>query len=55
MCHEWWMHRMQEEREAGRELWDEFDQTRPLSDPAPAEAETEIRVEHPEPEPVAER
>lgn len=55
MCHEWWMRRMQDEREASRELWDEFDQTRPPSDPDPAEEDTEITLEHSEPQPVAER
>lgn len=54
MCHEawWWRHRY-EEREASRELWDEFEQTRPLSDPEPAEPETEVTLEGPEPRPVA--
>ena len=53
MCHEWWTHRMWKERDADQELWDEFDRTRPLSDPEPAEEETEITLEHSEPEPVA--
>jgi hypothetical protein len=54
MCHEswWWRHRY-EERAASRELWDEFEHTRPLSDPEPAEPETEVTLEHPEPRPVA--
>jgi hypothetical protein len=43
---------MLEEREASRELWDEFEQTRPLSDPEPADEEAEITLEHSEPEPV---
>jgi hypothetical protein len=54
MCHEswWWRHRY-EEREASRELWDEFEQTLPLSDPEPAEPETEVTLEDPEPRRVA--
>lgn len=54
MCHEswWWRHRY-EERETSRELWDEFEQTRPPSDPEPAEPETEVTLEDPESRPVA--
>ena len=54
MCHEssWWRRRY-EEREESRELWDEFEQTRPLSDPRPAEEETDVRLEEPQPKPVA--
>ena len=33
MCHEWWLRRRFDEREASRRLWDEFEQTRPLNDP----------------------
>jgi hypothetical protein len=43
---------MYEEREAGRELWDEFERTRPLSDTKPAGEEAEITLEHSESEPV---
>jgi hypothetical protein len=53
MCHEWWQQRRREEREAGRELWDEFERTRPLSDPEPAGEEAEITLEHSETEPLA--
>ena len=53
MCHESWWYRKYEEREASRELWDEFDQTRPLSDPDPADQEAEVTLERPEPRPVA--
>ena len=54
MCHEsWWWRRRYEEREESRELWDEFEQTRPLSDPGGADEETEVTLEHPEPRPVA--
>jgi len=54
MCHEssWWRRRY-EEREASRELWDEFEQTRPLGDTDGANEETEVTLEHPEPRPVA--
>lgn len=53
MCHKWWWRRMYEEREASHELWDEFEQTRPLSDPEPPDEETEIKLEHSENEPLA--
>jgi hypothetical protein len=54
MCHEsWWWRRRYEEREESRELWDEFEQTRPLSDPHTTDEEAEIRLEEPEPRPVA--
>jgi hypothetical protein len=44
---------MYEEREADRELWDEFERTRPLSDPEPAEEVTEVTLERPGTEPVS--
>ena len=54
MCHESWWWRRREEREATRELWDEFEQTRPLSDPDNAdEKEAEVILERPAPRPVA--
>jgi hypothetical protein len=53
MCHERWWRRMCEERQADRELWDEFEHTRPLSDFEPAEEEAEITLERPDTEPVA--
>ena len=54
MCHEWWWRRMYEQHEASRELWDEFEQTRPLSDPNEGEEEVvEVSLERPEPAPVA--
>lgn len=53
MCHEWWMRRMQEEREADRKLWDEFERTRPLTDPQPDDEEAEITLERPDTQPVA--
>ncbi len=46
MCHEsWWWRRRYEEHEASRELWDEFEQTRPLSDPDGADEDPKITLE----------
>ena len=53
MCHEWWERRMREEREASRELWDEFERARPLSDEAPADEEPKATLENPDAKPVA--
>ena len=53
MCHEWWYRRMYEDREAGRELWDEFERTTPLSDPDPADEDAEVTLERSETEPIA--
>jgi hypothetical protein len=54
MCHEsWWWRRRYEEREASRELWDEFEQTRPLSDSKPADEESEITLERSDTDQVA--
>jgi hypothetical protein len=53
MCHDWWLKRRFEEREASRELWDEFEQTRPLSDPQPADEESEVTLERREAAPVS--
>lgn len=33
MCEEWWMWRRRHEAEEARRLWDEFDRTRPVSEP----------------------
>jgi hypothetical protein len=54
MCHEslWWRRR-REEREASRDLWDDFEQTRPLSDHDPADEEAEVTLEKREPKPVS--
>lgn len=54
MCHEslWWRRRY-EEREASRELWDEFEQTRPLSDRDAGDEEVEVRLEEHDTRPVA--
>jgi hypothetical protein len=53
MCHEWLWRRFYEEREPGRELWDEFERTRPLNDPEPADEEVAITLAAPEAEPAA--
>lgn len=52
MCHDWWQWRMYQEREASRELWDEFERTRPLSDPEPVDQDAEVTLEAPEGEPT---
>ena len=53
MCHDWWLKRRFEEGEASRELWDEFEQTRPLTEPEPTDEETEITLERREPTPLS--
>ena len=53
MCHEWLWRQLYEKREAGRELWDEFERTAPLSDPEPADEEAEITLERSEAQPLA--
>ena len=45
MCHEWWLRRRSEEREASRRMWDEFEQTRRLSDPEVPEEEPQVVLE----------
>jgi hypothetical protein len=52
MCHEWWLRRRSEEREASRRLWDEFEHTRPLSDPEVTKEEAEVTLEKREPMPL---
>jgi hypothetical protein len=49
MCHEWWWERRFEEREASRRMWEEFDRTRPLSDPEVVEEEPEVTLEKRQP------
>jgi hypothetical protein len=49
MCHEWWLRRRSEERDASRQLWDEFEHTRPLSDPEVADEQPEVTLEKREP------
>jgi hypothetical protein len=53
MCHEWWLQRRAEEREASRRLWDGFGHTRPLSDPDVIEEEAEVTLEKRESAPLA--
>ncbi|MBV8943027.1 MAG: hypothetical protein JO240_14970 [Solirubrobacterales bacterium] len=53
MCHEWWLRRRFEEREASRRMWDEFERTRPLSDSEVTEAEPEVTLEKPDPATLA--
>jgi uncharacterized protein YndB with AHSA1/START domain len=48
VCHQSWFHRRDEEREASRRMWEEFDRTRPLSDPKLPEEEQDIVLEQPE-------
>jgi hypothetical protein len=52
-CHESWWRREYDEREASRELWDEFERSRPLSDPDVADEEDEVGLEQPDPRPMA--
>jgi hypothetical protein len=35
MCEEWWMWRRRREAEEARRLWDEFERTRPVTEPGP--------------------
>jgi hypothetical protein len=49
MCHEWWQRRRFEERDASRRLWDEFEQTRPISEPEVPEPESKITLGETEP------
>ena len=53
MCHDWWLKRRFEEGETSRELWDEFERTRPLTEPEQTEKETEVTLERREPTPLA--
>jgi hypothetical protein len=56
MCHDWWLKRRFEEAEGSRRMWDEFERTRPLSDPEVAEdAEPEFTLAKPEPARLASR
>ena len=48
MCHESWFHRRDEEREASRRMWEEFERTRPLSDRELTDEEGELILEEPE-------
>lgn len=48
MCNEWWIRRQTEEREASRRMWEEFERTRPLSEPGVTEEEPEVSLEEPQ-------
>ena len=48
MCEEWWFRRRAEDAEASRRMWDEFERTRPLSDPEVTEDQPEVTLEKPE-------
>jgi hypothetical protein len=48
VCHESWFHRPDEEREASRRMWEEFERTRPLSDLERTEKEHDVILEEPE-------
>lgn len=50
MCHDWWYRRQAEEAEASHRMWDEFERTRPLRDPAVREDdEPAVTLEKTEP------
>ncbi len=51
MCHEWSLRLGSEEREGSRQLWDKFEQTRPLGDPEVTDEEPAIPLEKREPTP----
>jgi hypothetical protein len=53
MCEEWWFRRRAQEAEASRRMWDEFERTRPLSDPEVTEEQPEVTLEKPETVPLA--
>jgi hypothetical protein len=47
MCYEWYMRRRRQETEQSREIWQDFESTTPISDPAPPDI-TEPDVTEPE-------
>ncbi len=49
MCHERWFRRRARDEEASRLMWDEFERTRPLSDPEVTEEEPEVTLEKSDP------
>jgi hypothetical protein len=53
MCHEWWLRRRSDEGEVSRRRWDEFEHTRPLSDPEVADEQPEVTLEKRQPTPLA--
>jgi hypothetical protein len=48
VCEQWWFRRRQEQAEASRRRWDEFERTHPLRDPEVTEDEPEVTLEKPE-------
>lgn len=53
MCHDWRLMRPVEEGAASRELWDEFERTRQLTEPEPTEEEAEVTLEQREATPLS--
>jgi hypothetical protein len=53
MCHERWLRHRSEEREASRRMWEEFEQTRPLSGTDVTEEEPEVTLEKRDTAPLA--
>lgn len=53
MCNEWWMRRRGEQAEEARRMWDEFERTRPVSEPQVSEDEPEVRLDEREEQPAA--
>ena len=53
MCHERRLRRRCEEREASRQLWDEFEHPRSLSHPHVTDEQPELTLEKHEPTPLA--
>jgi hypothetical protein len=52
MCEDWWMWHRRREAEEGRRLWDEFERTRPVSEPERTD-EREMTLEEREETPTA--
>jgi hypothetical protein len=53
MCHEWWLRRRCVEPEVSRQLWDELEHTRPLSDCKTVDEQPVVTLEKREPTPLA--
>jgi hypothetical protein len=51
MCEEWWMWRRHREAEEARRLWDEFERTRPVSEPERID-ERDVMLEQREAAPI---
>jgi hypothetical protein len=54
MCEEWWMRRRRREAEEDHRLWDEFERTRPVSEPDRPD-EREVTLEERDETPTAAR